>query len=463
MKTKALLLLFAILAFYSCSKDYENVDNSPMPKPTEPTTVKFNLTASHPDDGAQTRAVKKNWENGDAIFVFFNNVGAPKHLKMTYNGTAWTSAEYDGTTQIAGVLGLKNGDSGTMRAVYLPFGSNATVSASGSGFTFSTTYYAYYATATLSYTVENNEVSGAFDMTIPANYVQFFVEDAAASDGGYTLGIDAVTPVGLASIAADGTITETSDKTTVDDMTGYAYSGGYLFSGKLANWSYGSNYYFSKTKTADGSRADYFVTGKTLASHDAIKLPANNNSKWQTVGRDISVNMKKGETDLGTWHTCNYNQLVPEEKGDTYTQSEAMILTTLPTGGEINNLFANCTLTKLTCHGQVGMVLKSDTGFLFIPRTTNSDNEDTHYWTSDIYNNKGVLIYIVFSNNYYRTLAVNGTPSIWVRPIQRTPAATNLSEDITSTAISKVLCTDGNIYASLRSTACLAPCDPGTM
>lgn len=420
MKTKALLLLCAFFALASCSKDNENVNSSPTQKPTKPTAVKFNLTANHPDDAAQTRAVKTTWETGDAIFVFFNNVDAPKHLKMTYNGSAWTSAEYDGTTQAAGALGLKNGDSGSMRAIYLPFGSDATVSASGSDFTFSTTYYAYYATATLSYTVENNEVNGAFDMQIPNNYVQFFVEDAAATDGGYTLGIDAVIPVGIASIAADGTITETSDKTAADDMTGYAYNGGYLFSGKLANWSYGSNYYFSKTKTADGSRSDYFVKGKTLASHDAIKLPANNDNKWQAVGNNVYVNMEKRGSDLGTWYTCNYLQSEPEAKGNKYTQSEALNLTTLPTGNELNNLFANCTLTKLTCHGQVGMVLTSDTGFLFIPRTANSDFDDTQYWTSDISNNKSVLFYIVFNNSYYRTLSINDSnASIWVRPIHR--------------------------------------------
>lgn len=422
MKTKALLLLCAFFALASCSKDNENVNSSPTQKPTKPTAVKFNLTANHPDDAAQTRAVKTTWETGDAIFVFFNNVDAPKHLKMTYNGSAWTSAEYDGTTQTAGALGLKNGDSGSMRAIYLPFGSDATVSASGSDFTFSTTYYAYYATATLSYTVENNEVSGAFNMQIPNNYVQFFVEDAAASDGGYTLGIDAVIPVGVASIAADGTITETSDKSASDDMTGYAYNGGYLFSGKLTNWSYGSNYYFSKINTADGSRADYFVQGKTLASHDAIKLPANNNSKWQAVGKDICVNMKKGETDLGTWYTCNYNQSEPEAKGNTYTQSDAKNLTTLPTGGEIFGLFDNCTKTKLTCHGQVGLVLISDTGFLFIPRTANSDFDDTHYWTSDISNNynRPVSIYFNLNNYYYRLYDnTNVNASIWVRPIHR--------------------------------------------
>lgn len=38
-------------------------------------------------------------------------------------------------------------------------------------------------------------------MEIPDDYVQFFVEDAAATDGAYTLGTDAVIPVGVASIA----------------------------------------------------------------------------------------------------------------------------------------------------------------------------------------------------------------------------------------------------------------------
>lgn len=75
-----------------------------------------------------------------------------------------------------------------MQAVFLPFGSDATVSASGTSFIFSTTYYAYYLTATLDYTVSDNEVSGAFNMEIPDDYVQFFVEDAAATDGAYTLG-----------------------------------------------------------------------------------------------------------------------------------------------------------------------------------------------------------------------------------------------------------------------------------
>ena len=244
MKKYLILILAASAALVSCNKEIPDSEYGNETGQASPVT--FNLTASHPD---ATKAVKGGWEAGDAVFVFFSGAAAPKHLKMTFDGTAWTSAEYNGATQTAGALGLKNGDTGTMRAVFLPFGSGTTVSADGTNFTFSTTYYAYYLTATLSYTVADNEVSGAFNMVIPDDYVQFFVEDAAATDGGYTLGTDAAIPVGVASIAADGAITETSDKVAGNDMTGYAYQDGYLFSGKLnGSYAYSGNYYFARPR-----------------------------------------------------------------------------------------------------------------------------------------------------------------------------------------------------------------------
>ena len=404
MKTKVLLLMCAVMALVACSNDDNDSALSPTTQTAEPTPfIKFNLTATHADDEttAQTRAVKADWEAGDAIFVFFSGAAAPKHLKMTFDGTAWTSAEYNGATQTAGALGLKNGDTGTMRAVFLPFGSDATVAASGTSFTFSTTYYAYYLTATLDYTVADNEVSGAFAMTIPDNYVQFFVEDAAATDGAYTLGTDAVIPVGVASITADGTITETSDKAAGDDMPGYAYSSGYLFSGKLTSWGYGSNYYFAKTKNADNTRADYFVSGKTLASHSAVKLPVNddvyeviygspNNGKWVPVGSGITVSLYKVTgsgiseevSPLGKWHTCNYGQAVPESLGSLYTFDAANDLgETLPTKDQFEKIknSSNCSYIWLTVHGQQGVVIKAPRGFLFLPAQYGSYGD---YWSS---------------------------------------------------------------------------------
>ena len=408
MKKYLILMLAAAAALVSCGKETlapetdvpENVNET-----VQATTITFNLSANHP-----TKAVKEDWQDGDAIFVFFTGAAAPKHLKMTYDGTSWTSAEYNAATQTAGALGLKNGDTGTMRAVFLPFGSDATVSADGTSFTFSETYYAYYLTATLSYTVTDNAVSGAFNMVIPDGYVQFFVEDASATDGAYTLGTDAVIPTGVASIAADGTITETSNKTAGDDMTGYAYSGGYLFSGKL-NTGYRSYrwngtekveanaYYFAKKKVADNTRADYFVSGKTLTSHSAVKLPANDNvyevkydtpnkGKWVPVGGGITVTLGKLEgsgnsetfASYGKWYTCNYNCTKPEQLGALYTFDAANAQgVTLPTKDQFALINTNCTFTWLTVYGQQGTVVQSDSGFLFLPAQGDFYGD---YWSS---------------------------------------------------------------------------------
>ncbi|MCR5549192.1 MAG: hypothetical protein K6F25_10640, partial [Bacteroidales bacterium] len=196
--------------------------------------------------------------------------------------------------------------------------------------------------------------------------VQFFVEEAAAVDETCSLGCDAVIPVGVASIAADGTITETGDKTAADDMPGYAYSGGYLFSGKLTTWSYGGHY-FAKTKS-DNTRADYFVTGKTLSSHDAVALPASGNSKWVAVGSGNSVSLKKADnSSLGTWKTCNYGASVPEGIG-TYVKYNVARNQGAPNSDQIQALVSNCTWTWLTIHGQQGIVGKASVGFLFLPR-----------------------------------------------------------------------------------------------
>lgn len=58
-------------------------------------------------------------------------INAPDNGSLTFDGTSWTSAEYNGATLTPDALGLQNGDTGTMRAVFLPFGSDAVVSASG--------------------------------------------------------------------------------------------------------------------------------------------------------------------------------------------------------------------------------------------------------------------------------------------------------------------------------------------
>lgn len=398
MKKMWILIVMAAAIITSCGQEILDSGSDI----TETAPIVFNLTANHPD---ATKAVKTGWEAGDAIFVFFSGAAAPKHLKMTYDGSKWTSAEYDGSTQTKGALGLANGNLGTMRAVFLPFGSDATVSASGTDFVFSKTYYAYYLTATLDYTVSNGKVSGAFQMEIPEGYVQFFVEDAAAQDEAYLLGCDAVIPTGVASISANGTITETSDKTAANDMPGYAYSGGYLFSGKLGSWGYGANYYFAKTKSDGTVRHDYFVTGKTLSSHSAVKLPENDNvyipgsgdGKWIPVGPERFVNFYNssgGNPFNVSWATCNYGASFPEERGSEKSLSFEEAVATqgsieipsslrLPSK-DLFSILADQTHTAITVHGKPGYVISAFQGFIFLPAT--SDAPSWEYWSGEEHN-----------------------------------------------------------------------------
>lgn len=439
MKKYLLVIVATMVALVSCEKEIEEPTKD-IDEPTVVSPVAFNLTAKHP---GETRAAKSGWEAGDVIFVFFNNVPAPKFLKMSYDGSQWTSAEMNGSTATAGALGLKNGDSGTMRAVFLPFGSDATVSASGTDFVFNKTWYAYYLTATLDYAVSGNAVSGAFNMTIPEGYVQFFIEDAAATDEAYTLGCDAVIPTGVASISADGTITETSDMRAVDDMPGYAYSGGYLFSGKLGSWEYGSNYYFAKTKVADNSRADYFVTGKTLSSHSAVKLPANGDAKWVAVGGDRIAHLTSGSVDLGVWYTCNYGQSVPESVGTCYSFNDANSIAgiTLPSYDQFQALIDNGTWTTLSIHGQKGSVITAENGFLFLPWV----NQHGCYWSSSKFNDDP------WDLNCSQVQMRLGKLSYEypVRPVLITPSTVEFSVSSTS----KVAISPGNLQATYDASA----------
>ncbi len=302
---KAFLMMVcaALVALVSCEKQPLNpVDEATVENPAGNISLTFNLSATHPD-GADTKAVKTAWENGDVLFVFFSGVAAPKYLKLTYNiGTGvWSGTEMNGAS--AEALGLAESATGTMRAVFLPFGSGATVQDDGGGnFKFSTQYYSYYLTATLPYTVTGGEVSGVFDMQMPAGYVQFFV-DAAYPEGVIELREPHLTPTGVGSISADvATLTEATLAHGAP-LPGYGYekedkdlgeNNGYLFSGILSDGTKGvenarneaRDYHFTIVK--DGWNGTYYTktfTGKTLytsaTTGRAVKLPVLGD--WTTI------------------------------------------------------------------------------------------------------------------------------------------------------------------------------------
>lgn len=284
---KTLVIMLAAMALVSCNK--EILDNNLEDNTAPATEIVFNLSATHPD-GAATKAVKTGWETDDVIFVFFSEQAAPKYLEMKWNGTAWVSTPKNS-------LALAESETGTMRAVYLPFGSEAGVTADGTAFQFDTQNNTYYLTATLAYTVTGGTVSGTFDMQIPDGYVQFFLDDAdASSSTKIELREPHLTPQGIASIAADGTITHTSIASGAP-LKGYVYdkeakvageSKGYLFSGILAAGARNVSTDYHFTLVSGGWKGSYYqkaFSGRTwyrgTTDGRALKMPAL--GEWTTV------------------------------------------------------------------------------------------------------------------------------------------------------------------------------------
>jgi hypothetical protein len=378
MKKAFLLLLFATVAF-SCVPEQELVVDEP--DFFDISSLSFNFTVNSPGD---TKAVKSGWEYGDKVFVFFSGLSTG-YVTFEYGTSGWNVPVVSGSGSIA--------SGGTLTAVYLPFGNDDTPSHGASGWTFGQTYFSYYLVSeSTAYTIDSavSTLSAKMIMENPEDYVQFFVPDEDAVDGAYTLQSDAVIPVALASVGDDGIVTE-SKKNSSSAMPGYAYQGGYLFSGKLVpdtqyategvnGISFVGRYYFVKTKVSDGSREDYCTDVATLTGHFAAKLPANGSSKWIPVGPDQYV-------DLGgdvKWATCNLMCEKPEEQGPLFDPNTlgSMASSGAPSTIDLNSvtipershgqwLIDNCVADTYMVRGQVGMVFKSTTtdGFIFLPCT----------------------------------------------------------------------------------------------
>lgn len=286
-KKNCAILLGALLALISCSND-DTMTKEFTSETSQP--IIFELTANHPDDATATRAVKTTWETNDVVFVFFSGGAAPQYLEMKWNGAEWINTAKNGLT-------LTEGSSGTMRAVYLPFGNDATISASSTDFVFNKTDNTYYLTAAMAYTVTSGKVSGAFNMQIPEGYVQFFLDDASASSStDIELREPNLTPQGITSIASDGTITHNTIANGAP-LKGYVYdketkasgeSKGYLFSGILAASARNTSKDYHFTVVSGGWKGDYYsksFTDKTLYTATnagrAVKLPAL--SGWTAI------------------------------------------------------------------------------------------------------------------------------------------------------------------------------------
>ncbi len=327
MRKSIIFIFMAIAAMVSCGK--QSMD--PIPEePQGPKEIVFNLDAKHP--GTATRAVKTGWETDDVVFVFFSGATAPAYLEMKWDGGKWVRTTKNNLT-------LSDGQTGTMTAVYLPFGSDATISNDNGSYKFSKIYYSYYLTAQLPYTVTDGEVSGLFDMRIPEGYVQLFIDEtsAAASDV-VELREPHMTPVKILSVGADGAVA-TEALAHGAPLPGYVYdkenkadgeNKGYLFSGILAEEARATatDYHFTFVKGSGWRSSSFYskeFSGKSFYRGEsegrAIKLPVV--TGWDQMTGDLPVDLNVDVDGRRLyWSFRNVGATAEYESGDFFAFGE---------------------------------------------------------------------------------------------------------------------------------------------
>lgn len=242
-----------------------------------PTRLEFAVTISYDQS---TKAIQNAFASGDVVYAFFNNVAVnatPKYATLTYNGSKWTGA-------LQGGLDISElaASGATMSVVYFPFGT-VNITSSGDKYVFkgadNQPIYTYYMNATAPYELTSAgdiaTLTATLNMTIPDNYVQFFVDKSGsdyASDGKYRLVAKDVRPAACGSYTpAGGFTTKALDYS--QPMWGYAYDDkGILFSGQINTtaWSSATERRFIFFET--GKPAKSSTISKTLVSHAAVKL-----------------------------------------------------------------------------------------------------------------------------------------------------------------------------------------------
>ncbi len=297
-------ILCILLAIAACSKQ---ILNETPELTADNQGIIVNLTINRTDNFPWTKAtVKDAWADNDVIFVFFKGVAAPKYLEMKYASGVWISTSQNGLV----ASDLSDAVEKKMTAIYLPYGSDAAVVASGTDFVFDGLTYSgvFLQAESVTYTYDS-ELKGTLNMVAPtlANAGDKFIHFDVT---GYTTGHDYVLyqnyvkPLTFMSVSADGVISKT-EGAMGKKIKGYEDTVNSIisFSGILDYSVVGSavDYQFS----IDDRTSSFLYTRdagtKTLSDSKYIGIGAMNNSAVWTATEyvDLGLSVKWAKANLG--------------------------------------------------------------------------------------------------------------------------------------------------------------------
>ena len=337
---KTLLFAAAVLALAACSKE------SPVKKEEgtiDASKLVFNIDVQN---GNATKGVKTDWEDGDDVYVFFED--NPYHyVKMTYDGTAWTYKDDAGGTSFSGLILRASGKK--LSAVYMPdFVCSAapTYDYENDWWTFGSVAGYYQKAEAVFYMVTStNNVTTLYatiSLTAPANIMQFYVPstEVAAPESGneYVLTATHVINYTFNGIAPGGAAVQGNELSggamqayagTLGGDTGYYFwgilegEGNYTYDFQLvkrnAEKKYAiSSYSASKTPGVSISSAAFKLTSLT-DNGNFVSLGYAGGPLWATGNLNDTSPAIAPPTQSGAYY--KYGRLKPYVKSDGETYS----------------------------------------------------------------------------------------------------------------------------------------------
>jgi len=172
MKKTLLFAAAAVLALAACSKESPVKEESAI----DASKIVFNIDVQNAD---ATKGVKTAWENGDDVYVFFED-NTSQCVRMTYDGTTWTYTDLAGGTTFEGLTLSASGKK--LSAVYMPDLVCTTQPFYDTDkWTFGNVAGYYQREEGVSYTVTSvgdvNTLNATIILTAPANISQIFIPD----------------------------------------------------------------------------------------------------------------------------------------------------------------------------------------------------------------------------------------------------------------------------------------------
>lgn len=497
---KIIIALCALLAVFACSKN--EMDIQAQEQERDNTPMSFNLSVNPMNVEAETKAaLKADWSNGDAVFIFFDAIPT-KYIKKYRDGGTWTNSFPGGDFVASDFSAEGPATSRNMTAVWFPKAlGEVTVTYADSKFSFTIggeKIYSHYMSVHAGYTVDGTTVSGILTMEKPAGFVQFFVPGITAAEAPtYRLMESHLTPKACDYVALDGGVTE-SARTAGYSIKGMAFTSdesvtGALFGGFLSSAGAATDYTFSLVKEISVEKpaavGTYTLSGnKTINEGTSMTFPAFGNTVWGTMSPFVDL----GFGDI-QWATGNLNNdgtiADPLLAGDYYkwcyttpydvagttdaynnyytgvynTNVDPAYLKSsgawhMPSKGQFNALIDNSNTTNIWVTGWTE--LGSDKGGRLITSKVNGISlflaaagfyqdgtphgagQNGYYWSYNLYNDSNSLRLSLDNDNFYVSASgrMNG---MTVRPVY---GALPTSYSLAESTVGMVVGTDGKAY-----------------